>query len=393
VIGWNAPVIKWNEIPHWVEVFTRMQKGMTVMSDVSTYTTEELKRLTTLTFETMRVMEYTMVGPVFMRTDKGVVSHTGTTYDAKNGGILNASPNRRVRSFTDLTELDPPQAAMLAEMERRKLAATFKAGDRVRYRWEANPGYVYTVDRVSSRSVWIGGIEADPIDLTPLPMLRFKRGDVVVRTDKYTQLNVGHLATVRFDIPVAQTRDMSVDWDTRISAQTHDFGWEVDAFRLATPADIAAFEARVKAQEDAKRPTFKVGDMVVAKANTAWTGPMVVRLQWSSGSYSCVHPLLEEGTFLAKELRPATDAEVAAYHKAHCVEKPAPTEPVKVTNEAHAGRLVVSKNTGNARYRLLDASSARVFQRSWSSEYGDMEFTWAMDDHGRIGGNLDWTLV
>jgi len=369
------------------------------MADMKDYTTEELKRLTKLTFETMWQGEYVNVGVVLLRTDKGVVSAGGNTYAIKNGMMNDPESNRRVRSFTDLTEIDPPQAAMLAELERRKLAATFKAGDRVRYRWEANPDYAYPVDRVSSRSVWIGGIEADPIDLTPLPVLRFKKGDVVVRTVLY---DVGHLATVSEDCMMSDHYVHGMV-DPRIKMESGNdnnaLPWDVHNCRLATPADIAAFEARVKAQEDAKRPNpaLQVGDVVALLGSRNIVASIVdlpgcsfafkdaYRVKFSGGGF---------GFSLRRELRPATDAEVAAYHKAHCAPKTAP-EPVVVSNAAHAGRLVRSKRTGEIA-RVLNAFHARLYDKWWSQTHDDSSVhVWAMQDSGAVTGHMayEWELL
>lgn len=100
---------------------------------LSDYTTEELKRLTTLTEATAKPSEFIRdeAGGITLRVDNGAVSAKGVhrSYLCKN------LKERRVTSFTDPTELDPPQAEMLAELERRErpvLSNATHAGRRVR---------------------------------------------------------------------------------------------------------------------------------------------------------------------------------------------------------------------------------------------------------------------
>lgn len=80
------------------------------------YSTEELERLTTLTEATAKPGEYCRRwGFTLLRLADGQMS------DAL-GNVASPLVNpleRRVRSFTDPTELDPPQSEMLAELERR----------------------------------------------------------------------------------------------------------------------------------------------------------------------------------------------------------------------------------------------------------------------------------
>lgn len=114
------------------------------MTNVADYTTEELERLTTLTCDTRQVKpgEFIMVRGnqnVFMRTSeytddrKKLIRKDGRFACAARG--VSAVAVRRVRSFTDPTELDPPQEAMLAELERRRrpvISNATHAGRKVR---------------------------------------------------------------------------------------------------------------------------------------------------------------------------------------------------------------------------------------------------------------------
>ena len=81
---------------------------------------------------------------------------------------------------------------------------------------------------------------------------------------------------------------------------------------------------------------FKVGDLVMPTSGKSWH---------ANGSLPL--PILDVGTTVVKvgsayfphhAARHATDAEVAAYHKAHCVSSPGPEPPI--SNATHAGRKV-----------------------------------------------------
>lgn len=173
------------------------------MKDVKDYTTEELERLTTLTPVTARVGEYVLgAGVVQLRTKDRVVCSDGSSDTPRAYHWV----ERRVHSFANHTELDPPQAEMLAELGRRK-QPVFQVGDVV-------------------------------VDVSA-----FQRGTLVV----------------------TRCPDMSAEW------------------------------------------------------------------------YSCVDGYGHKWAKEPKELRPATDAEIAAYHKAHCVSK---AQPEVVSNATHAGRRV-----------------------------------------------------
>lgn len=115
------------------------------MALLSDYSTDELKRLSTLRDETSRKGEYTLcasVGWATLKTDNDQwVNAQGDTF-----GPNPAVTRRRVRSFTDLTEIDPPISAMKAEIERRKrpvISNLGHAGRRVQY--------------VGTRGDWKGG--------------------------------------------------------------------------------------------------------------------------------------------------------------------------------------------------------------------------------------------
>lgn len=96
-----------------------LQQETRPMKNVRDYTTDELERLTTLSFMTCRPGEYGIANA------SGVVMLRGTEYRIvqKNGSISVGGYDkcvRRVTSFTDPTELDPPQAEMAKELERRR---------------------------------------------------------------------------------------------------------------------------------------------------------------------------------------------------------------------------------------------------------------------------------
>jgi len=116
------------------------------MTRLSDYTTEELERLTTLTFDTMRPGEYVAPRPMVaqlcdvippsIRQSVGFKLSSGEIagFDGSVAPHTTAAQSyalrRRVTSFTDATELDPTQAEMLAELARRK-APVFKVGELV----------------------------------------------------------------------------------------------------------------------------------------------------------------------------------------------------------------------------------------------------------------------
>lgn len=90
------------------------------MRKLSDYTTDELTRLTTLTEDTLKQGEYgkpsaSRIGVALRLEDGQVAFHDGSCRHAQP-----YAPIRRVTSFTDPTELDPPQADMLAELRRRE---------------------------------------------------------------------------------------------------------------------------------------------------------------------------------------------------------------------------------------------------------------------------------
>lgn len=89
------------------------------MTDVKEYSTGELERLVALTEVTAMPGEFISTprwgSLVFRLYNDLVASENGVTFQP--GQTTGA---RRVRSFTDHTELDPPVAEMQAELERRK---------------------------------------------------------------------------------------------------------------------------------------------------------------------------------------------------------------------------------------------------------------------------------
>jgi hypothetical protein len=103
------------------------------MTKLSDYTTEELTRLTTLSESTARPGEFCRrVNETRLRLENGDV----TSLEGRVRMALGGKVERRVTSFTDATELDPPQAEMLAELERRKrpvVTNATHAGRRVRH--------------------------------------------------------------------------------------------------------------------------------------------------------------------------------------------------------------------------------------------------------------------
>ena len=257
------------------------------MTDWTKYTTEELERLTTLTFQTMKGGEYVDVGAIVLRGHNGSL----VTADGHIGGLdrfLNmATANRRVVSFTDTTERDPSQEAMLAELTRRTL--------------------------------------------------RFRKGDQVAR-DFYGVVYIGR---VRKDCTQGDD-GVLIDWDARQDPRSDpDYAWMPSFICLATPADIAAYEARIP-----KAPVFKVGELVMCGGeiskvvpvpekfcNDAWANER--QIVWMEGD-----PNSPLGWEYRHKLRPATDAETAAYHRAHCQPKAEPVKPVVISNATHAGQWV-----------------------------------------------------
>lgn len=108
------------------------------MSKLADYTTEELKRLTKLSGKSAIPGEYVCAPHTahYFVTESYLVSISGGERSRKWNPLTGL---RRVTSFTDPTELDPPQAEMVAELERRErrerpaLANTTHAGRKVRH--------------------------------------------------------------------------------------------------------------------------------------------------------------------------------------------------------------------------------------------------------------------
>lgn len=95
--------------------------------NVRDYTTEELERLTTLSEQTAKPGEFCRRFNIttLRLSDDRQAYKSGSVYVS-----LGHPLERRVRSFTDATEIDPPQAEMLAELARRKQPQPrFKVGD------------------------------------------------------------------------------------------------------------------------------------------------------------------------------------------------------------------------------------------------------------------------
>lgn len=129
----------------------------------------------------------------------------------------------------------------------------------------------------------------------------------------------------------AETNDW-LTWDRRGPSPSalNSLTWNPALFRLATLADIAAFEARIPGAT----PSFKVGDLVMPTTGKRWAGVVGPS------------PMLEVGTTVVRigqsylpqyEVRPATDTEVAAYHRQHCAGNAAASP---ISNATHAGRRV-----------------------------------------------------
>lgn len=114
-------------------VFDRLENPMT---DLSTYTTSELARLVTLNYLTCNPGEFAIVAPFHKKVNMKMTN--GCIVDADgNGGSPGDASVRRVRSFTDLTEVDPSVTDMDRELARRRnmdeAAAKFAIGERVGY--------------------------------------------------------------------------------------------------------------------------------------------------------------------------------------------------------------------------------------------------------------------
>jgi hypothetical protein len=312
------------------------------MISVTGYTTEELKRLITLQAPTTLAGEFVLAiqpsnAKVFLRTDAlQFVSETGATHLMEN---MSGGRRRRVHSFTDRTEIDPSQEVMLVELTRRedraKFEAEFPIGRKVMWN-EMEAVIASNKGPLGPRSLIID-IKNNPqcarvttIDtsaVTEFKPLRFKKGDVVVRAIEDGR---GHLGRVLRDVEksdngAAVTNDW-LTWDQRVLSLTayDTLTWSPMLFTLATPSDIAAYEARIP-------KSFKVGDLVVTTAGSE----VLPILGFDHGNVRLSRSgFAGNGTYNPSTLRLATDAEVAAYHKAHCV-TPA---KVVVSNKEHAGR-------------------------------------------------------
>lgn len=113
--------------------------------NVRNYTTEELERLTTLHEQCSQVQmgEYVCFcqPEIYLRTEAALARMGSLVRSNGAHALLSATSCdliRRVRSFTDPTELDPPQEVMLAELKRRKeppISNATHAGRRVRTIW------------------------------------------------------------------------------------------------------------------------------------------------------------------------------------------------------------------------------------------------------------------
>jgi hypothetical protein len=124
--------------------------------DLSTYTTSELERLVTLTCATAATEDYiNFCNAIYRRTviDANAVGALVTQAGRCTMAGNNFTPVRRVRSFTDLTEVDPSVDSMKAELERRRAPRlTFRKGDSVVFQpasadlWLFKAGHIGTVD-------------------------------------------------------------------------------------------------------------------------------------------------------------------------------------------------------------------------------------------------------
>lgn len=98
-----------------------------MINTVTTLTTDDLTRLTTLTLSKAEVGEYVrdVDGEILFRTDLdesdegAVVDDKGVTYSIDTESNPGWAPLRRVVSFTDATEVDPSVSSMAAELRRR----------------------------------------------------------------------------------------------------------------------------------------------------------------------------------------------------------------------------------------------------------------------------------
>jgi len=225
--------------------------------DPKTYTTQELKRLLTLSFMTCHTGEFGIANA------SGVVMLRGTDdYIVRRDGYISVGGSdqsvRRVISFDDTTERDPSRADMQRELDRRKAMATaasrFSPGQRVCFK--DNTSTVWIVKGVTTRgpgetSVIIQeehGVRecvVDPGDLTT-NHYRFVVGRTLVYTGttKWNNVTAGHLATATKSCTV-DDEYVVVAWDQRVKAVQCDGSYRASQFRLATAADIAAYEARV----------------------------------------------------------------------------------------------------------------------------------------------------
>lgn len=123
--------------------------------NVKDYTTEELERLTTLHEQCSQVQmgEYVCFcqPEIYLRTEAALARMGSLVRSNGAHALLSATSCdliRRVRSFTDPTELDPPQEAMLAELKRRKeppISNATHAGRRVRTTW-GREGIIVNMD-------------------------------------------------------------------------------------------------------------------------------------------------------------------------------------------------------------------------------------------------------
>jgi len=243
---------------------------------LSDYTTEELERLTTLTEKTAKPGEFVrrITTTTFRMRDSHVTDENGYTRPASDADYR--GPERRVTSFTDTTQLDPPQAEMLAELARRKAPKPIE-------------GVVYTMS---------GGWHYRKLDG------KWQRKSDTAPASAFTS-DCGSM----------------VDW-----------WWENGNLTPVTPQP--------------KAPVFKVGELVVANGGTYKVGRVPSNFAddaWATDYKNVVWMCNgdRDATWeYAEKVRPATDAEVAAYHRAHCQPKVEPVKPVAISNAAHAGQWV-----------------------------------------------------
>lgn len=142
--------------------------------NVKDYTTEELERLTTLHEQCSQVQmgEYVCFcqpeiylricqPEIYLRTEAALARMGSLVRSNGAHALLSATSCdliRRVRSFTDPTELDPPQEAMLAELKRRKeppISNKTHAGRRVRHVFNGKTGIVASTSlRAAMDAYW-----------------------------------------------------------------------------------------------------------------------------------------------------------------------------------------------------------------------------------------------